>query len=89
MSFSQYLKDTQAELRHVAWPTRMQTIQYTLLVVALSVFIAVYLGFFDFLFTKMLARGLSYVPQSTSGLSITPLSSTSSPLILSTSTPIQ
>ncbi len=89
MSFSQYLKDTQAELHHVAWPTRAQTIQYTLLVVALSVFVAVYLGFFDFVFTKALARGLEFVPSTPPALTVTPVdASSSSPVSISTSTPI-
>ena len=56
MSFTQYLKDTQGELRHVAWPTQTQTIIYTLFVVAISVGTALYLGLFDFLFTSSLSR---------------------------------
>lgn len=52
MGFGQYLKDTRGELRHVAWPTRLQTVVYTALVVILSVVVALYLGFFDFLFTS-------------------------------------
>jgi len=59
----QYLKDTRAELRHVAWPTRTQTIVYTVLVAALSVGVALYLGFFDFLFTTGLSRALNALPQ--------------------------
>ncbi len=58
----QYLKDTRAELRHVAWPTRAQTIVYTVIVAALSVGVALYLGFFDYLFTTGLARSLSALP---------------------------
>jgi preprotein translocase SecE subunit len=54
--FGQYLKDTRTEMRHVAWPTRTQTIVYTVLVFAISVGAAVYLGFFDFVFTQGLAR---------------------------------
>jgi preprotein translocase SecE subunit len=57
-SFGQYLKDTQAELRHVAWPTQTQTIVYTVLVIALSLFVALYLGFFDYLFTSILQRAI-------------------------------
>lgn len=60
----QYLKDTRAELRHVAWPTRSQTIIYTVLVAALSVAVALYLGFFDFVFTTGLSRAISVLPQS-------------------------
>ncbi len=47
----QYFKETQGELRHVAWPTRTQTIVYTVLVAAISIGVAVYLGFFDLVFT--------------------------------------
>jgi preprotein translocase SecE subunit len=56
MSIGQYLKDTRAELRHVAWPTQLQTILYTTLVVFVSIAVALYLGLFDFLFTTGLAR---------------------------------
>ena len=56
MGLGQYLKDTRAELRHVAWPTQTQTIVYTILVIVLSIFVSLYLGFFDFLFTGILQR---------------------------------
>jgi len=52
----QYFKDTRGELRHVAWPTQTQTIVYTILVAAISIGIAVYLGFFDFVFTTSLTH---------------------------------
>lgn len=55
-AFTQYLKDTRAELRHVAWPTRTQTIVFTSLVIAVSVFVSAYLGAFDYLFTSILER---------------------------------
>lgn len=63
MSFTQYLKETQSELRHVAWPTRSQTIIYTSLVVGLSIVVSLYLGVFDYLFTSALGKGLDYLPQ--------------------------
>ena len=56
MGLGQYLKDTQGELRHVAWPTRMQTIVFTVLVVVFSVFISLYLGLFDYIFTGAIKR---------------------------------
>jgi len=65
MSIGQYLQETRGELRHVAWPTRTQTIVYTVLVVLLSLGISLYLGVFDFLFTRGLAHFLevlSYTP---------------------------
>ena len=66
MSFIQYLKDTQGELRHVAWPTRLQTIVYTILVTLISIGVALYLGLFDYLFTTGLARFLEVLPTDSS-----------------------
>lgn len=60
--FGQYLKDTRGELKHVAWPTRTQTIVYAVLVAAISIGIALYLGLFDFLFTTGLSRLLAVLP---------------------------
>ncbi len=61
----QYLKETQGELRHVAWPTRAQTIVYTILVAVISIGVALYLGLFDYLFTTSLARLVSTLPAAT------------------------
>lgn len=90
--FVQYLKDTRAELRHVAWPTQTQTVVFTTLVVAVSIFISVYLGVFDYLFTSILARVVGatgsaseiITPVSTSTLA----TSSANSIIISTSTPI-
>ncbi len=60
--FTQYLKDTRAELRHVAWPTRAQTIVYSILVATVSIIVALYLGAFDFLFTSSIGRFLEALP---------------------------
>jgi preprotein translocase SecE subunit len=65
MSLLSYFKETQAELRHVAWPTRLQTVVYTIMVGAISIFVALYLGFFDFLFTSTLARLVGVAPAPT------------------------
>lgn len=59
MAIGQYLKDTRAELRHVAWPTRTQTIIYTVLVALVSIGVALYLGLFDFLFTTGLTKAVT------------------------------
>ncbi len=58
----QYLKETQAELRHVAWPTQTQTIVYTILVAVISIGVALYLGLFDYIFTTALAKTLGTAP---------------------------
>lgn len=62
MSIGQYIRDTQAEMRHVAWPTRTQTIVYTLLVLIISLLVALYLGFFDYLFTTGLREIINALP---------------------------
>ncbi|OGI82694.1 preprotein translocase subunit SecE [Candidatus Nomurabacteria bacterium RIFCSPLOWO2_02_FULL_44_12] len=53
---TQYLKDTKTELKHVIWPSRSQTVYYTLIVVALSALIAYFLGIFDFIFSTGLGK---------------------------------
>ena len=64
MSFFQYLKDTRGELNHVAWPTRIQTIVFTILVIAVSILTSLYLGFFDYLFTNALGKVVERFPGS-------------------------
>jgi len=54
MSLQSYIKDTKGELRHVNWPTKEQTINFTIVVVILAVFVGILLGFFDFIFTSLL-----------------------------------
>ncbi|MDD5721029.1 MAG: preprotein translocase subunit SecE [Candidatus Pacebacteria bacterium] len=53
---TEYLEETKTELKHVIWPSRNQTLYYTLLVIVLSVVIAYYLGFFDFIFSQVLQK---------------------------------
>jgi preprotein translocase SecE subunit len=82
----QYLKDTRQELRHVAWPTQTQTIVYTLLVAAISLGVAAYLGLFDFLFTTGVGQIVNNLPAAgaaqsqpiatTSPITITPATTT-------------
>jgi preprotein translocase subunit SecE len=51
-NFINYLKETKAEMKHVSWPTKDQTIAFTVLVIVLSLFIAMLLGVFDVGFRK-------------------------------------
>ena len=51
-----YVKDTKAELKHVSWPTRKQTSVFTVVIILISLFVAFFLGFFDFVFTQILER---------------------------------
>ncbi len=56
MSLITYLKDTNAELKHVSWPTRSQAIAFTVVVVLISVFVSFFLGFFDYLLKLVLEK---------------------------------
>ena len=49
--FTQYLRDTKGELKHVSWPTQKQTLVFTVLVITISIVVSLYLGLFDFIFT--------------------------------------
>jgi len=76
MGVIKYINETRAELHHVAWPTRQQTIVYTALVVLVSIFVAAYVGFFDFLLTRSLEAVLTGSPiptQQTTGTTTIPV----------------
>jgi preprotein translocase subunit SecE len=49
-----YIRDTKGEMKHVSWPTRTQSVLFTILVIIISIATAYYLGFFDFIFNKAL-----------------------------------
>lgn len=51
-NLSNYFKDTLAEMKQVTWPTQKQAALYTVLVIVISVLVSLFLGAFDFLFTK-------------------------------------
>ena len=53
---STYMAETRAELKHVTWPTRQQAIVFTAVVILISVGVAVFLGFFDYLFQSGIAH---------------------------------
>lgn len=54
MGFIDYLRGVRGELTHVSWPSTSQALAYTALVVGLSLFVAVILGAFDFVFTYLI-----------------------------------
>ena len=56
MGLVNYIKSTRAEMKHVTWPTRGQAIAFTVIVILISIAVAAFLGFFDFLFTSALKR---------------------------------
>jgi len=54
MKISEYIKETRSEMSHVTWPTRSQAINYALLVVAISIVVAAFLGICDYVFSRIL-----------------------------------
>lgn len=49
MNFTNYLKEVKNEMTHVSFPSRKQTISFTVLVIIVSLFVAFYLGFLDYI----------------------------------------
>jgi len=47
-----YLKESKNELIKVTWPTRKEAVHYTLVVIAISAIVAIFLGLSDFLLSK-------------------------------------
>jgi preprotein translocase subunit SecE len=56
MKLLDYIRDTKGEMKHVSWPTKSQATGYTILVLIISVILAFYLGFFDYIFTNIFDR---------------------------------
>jgi len=54
MKFGDYIKATRAEMAHVNWPTREQTISFTGAVILVSLITAALLGISDFVFSRLL-----------------------------------
>ncbi len=54
MALAEYIKETRAELTHVSWATQKQWIELTITVLVVSLGVAFFLGFFDYLFLSIL-----------------------------------
>ena len=50
---TEYLKDTRGELRKTSWPTRQQATNLTLIVLAVTIVMAAFLGALDFVFAQV------------------------------------
>lgn len=55
LSVQTYFHGAFSEMKKVVWPTKKQTTQYSLAVVIMSVFIAVFFGILDFFFSELLS----------------------------------
>jgi len=49
-----FFKEARAELMKVNWPNRQQALNYTLMVIGISVVVAIFLGGLDYFFVKLL-----------------------------------
>ena len=49
-----FLKEAKAELLKVNWPSKQQTINYTLTVIGISIAIALFLGALDYIFETII-----------------------------------
>ncbi|MGH2447639.1 MAG: preprotein translocase subunit SecE [Chloroflexota bacterium] len=49
-----FVQESRAELRKVTWPTREQTLNLTAAVIAMSVFVAAFLGIVDYLLNAII-----------------------------------
>lgn len=51
-----FLKESKEELQKVNWPSKRQTMNYTLIVIGMSLFVAIFLGSLDLAFEKILGK---------------------------------
>lgn len=51
-----FLRESYLEMKKVNWPTRNETIKYTLIVIGISLAVAAFLGTIDFIFTTLLNK---------------------------------
>lgn len=51
-----FLKEVHLEMKKVNWPTFEETLRYTLIVIAISVAVAIFLGALDFIFITLLNK---------------------------------
>lgn len=49
-----FLIEVKSEMKKVAWPTRKETLKYTLAVIGVSVVLAAFLGGLDYVLTYLL-----------------------------------
>lgn len=50
----QFFKEAKAEISKVNWPSKKETINYTLVVIGISIAVALFLGGLDYLFELIL-----------------------------------
>lgn len=56
--FIRYIREVRTELARVDWPSRRELIASTMIVVVVLLVVALYLGFWDYIFTVIVKRWL-------------------------------
>ena len=58
-TFVTYLKNVRAELSHVVWPTRRQSLTHLALIVLIAAITAMFTGVLDYVFTHLVGHFIS------------------------------
>ena len=56
MNIVEYIKETKAEMKHVTWPTRRQSLIHAIVVIVISVGAGIALGLLDVIYQNLLQR---------------------------------
>jgi len=56
MKFFTYIKESFGETKHIKWPTKRETVVYTISVIVIALIVAYYLGLWDLVFTSALKQ---------------------------------
>ena len=51
-----YIKSSRGELKQVNWPNRRETLKFTLLIIFISLVVAGFLGFLDYIFQNLINK---------------------------------
>ena len=51
-----FLKEVRLEMKKVNWPSRKETIKYTIIIVGVSLAVAAFLGGLDYIFSTILNK---------------------------------
>jgi preprotein translocase subunit SecE len=82
-----YIKETKTEMKHVTWPSRVDVLMFTATIIVVSIVTALYLGLFDFLFSRALEAVLGGGGTTPEVTVPAPTEGGETPLLPSTETP--
>jgi preprotein translocase subunit SecE len=58
MGLINYFKETKNEMKHITWPTVQQAVTFTVVVILVSLFVALLLGLFQYLFSEFIIKNI-------------------------------